>query len=564
MNQLSDNDTLPPSMDPAVDGGTIEPPTDFFGIVKRLGPGLIIAGSIVGSGELIATTKTGAQAGISLLWLIIIGCLIKVFCQIELGRYAITHGETTLSALNRVPGPKFKVNWIMWFWLVMMVLIVGQLGGIVGGVGQALALTFPVKGDYVAAIQTPSENELQRFAFYEDDIAEGKPILSQKTASEQERILRSQSKMGEKIDSLGEEGKVLLAKVRSGEKLEDGYTIDDKIWAALVAVLTSILLFRGKYGFIQNFSTALVVTFTMITLVNVFSLQASEEYSIPLSDYLRGLSFGLPDSGSVKDSLTTALATFGIIGVGAAELIAYPYWCLEKGYAKFTGPRNDGEDWARRAKGWTRVMLWDALASMAVYTVATLAFFVMGVAVLYNDGLDPDGMRMVGTLAAAYVPVFGPYAEWLFLGGAIAVLYSTFLVANAGNARMVTDGLKIFGVIDQHSQKTHDKSITVLSVFLPMLCLAVYMSGANPVKLVLVAGTMQAIMLPIVGVGALYFRFRKTDPRLVPSKVWDIVLIASFLGLFIAGSWGVYSRFSEKTDPPWKIKYSQQTSSVET
>ena len=79
MNQLSDNDTLPPSMDPAVDGGTIEPPTDFFGIVKRLGPGLIIAGSIVGSGELIATTKTGAQAGISLLWLIIIGCLIKVF-----------------------------------------------------------------------------------------------------------------------------------------------------------------------------------------------------------------------------------------------------------------------------------------------------------------------------------------------------------------------------------------------------------------------------------------------------------------------------------------------------
>ncbi len=33
----------------------------------------------------------------------------------------------------------------------------------------------------------------------------------------------------------------------------------------------------------------------------------------------------------------TALATFGIIGVGAAELVVYPYWCLEKGYARFTG-----------------------------------------------------------------------------------------------------------------------------------------------------------------------------------------------------------------------------------
>lgn len=46
------------------------PPTNILGILGRLGPGLIIAGSIVGSGELIATTKTGAEAGFWLLWLI--------------------------------------------------------------------------------------------------------------------------------------------------------------------------------------------------------------------------------------------------------------------------------------------------------------------------------------------------------------------------------------------------------------------------------------------------------------------------------------------------------------
>ena len=51
------------------------PPTTILGILKKLGPGLIIAGSIVGSGELIATTSTGAQAGFWLLWLIIIGCV---------------------------------------------------------------------------------------------------------------------------------------------------------------------------------------------------------------------------------------------------------------------------------------------------------------------------------------------------------------------------------------------------------------------------------------------------------------------------------------------------------
>ena len=57
---------------------TLEPPKGLKGILRYLGPGLIIAASIVGSGELIATTKTGAEAGIDLLWLIILGCVIKV------------------------------------------------------------------------------------------------------------------------------------------------------------------------------------------------------------------------------------------------------------------------------------------------------------------------------------------------------------------------------------------------------------------------------------------------------------------------------------------------------
>ena len=66
------------------------PPTTLGQTLRKLGPGIIIAGSIVGSGELIATTKVGAEAGFFLLWLIVVGCVIKVFAQIEMGRYTIT------------------------------------------------------------------------------------------------------------------------------------------------------------------------------------------------------------------------------------------------------------------------------------------------------------------------------------------------------------------------------------------------------------------------------------------------------------------------------------------
>ena len=59
------------------------------GILKHLGPGLIITATIVGSGELIATPALAAKVGFTMLWFIILGCLVKVFVQVELGRYTL-------------------------------------------------------------------------------------------------------------------------------------------------------------------------------------------------------------------------------------------------------------------------------------------------------------------------------------------------------------------------------------------------------------------------------------------------------------------------------------------
>ncbi|MGR3934119.1 hypothetical protein [Streptomyces sp. BRA346] len=50
------------------------------------------------------------------------------------------------------------------------------------------------------------------------------------------------------------------------------------------------------------------------------------------------MSFQIP-AGTVG----IALAMFGITGVGADEMTTYTYWCLEKGYARWTGP-DDGTD----------------------------------------------------------------------------------------------------------------------------------------------------------------------------------------------------------------------------
>ena len=80
-----------------------EPPVSLWSALKKIGPGIILAGTIVGSGELLLTTSLGAQHGFMLLWLILFSCVIKVFVQTELGRYAISSGKPTPNSTEGRP-----------------------------------------------------------------------------------------------------------------------------------------------------------------------------------------------------------------------------------------------------------------------------------------------------------------------------------------------------------------------------------------------------------------------------------------------------------------------------
>ena len=128
------------------DSEIIAPPQTFLQRLRFIGPSLILTGSIVGSGELIVTTTLGAKMGFVALWLIIISCAVKVIMQEEIGRYAISSGESALEAVNRVPGPRWRVSWVVWGWMIMSFLVTVQVGGIIRGIGQSLNLLLPNVG----------------------------------------------------------------------------------------------------------------------------------------------------------------------------------------------------------------------------------------------------------------------------------------------------------------------------------------------------------------------------------------------------------------------------------
>lgn len=629
--------------DPATQ--TKAPPTTIGGILRSLGPGLIIAGSIVGSGELIATTATGAQAGFTLLWLIIIGCVIKVFVQVELGRYTITTGTTTISGLNSLPGPKIGGgHLIVWYWFIMFLFIMGQLGGIVGGVGQALSISIPLtergrtynlyreaetRLTVLRAQWGSDATDATAKAKLADELAEihaqsidNYVSLDGDKLSQEQRDRLTQIKLringlaaakagtaehlvytkllprSDLADLLSLEVTIAAASEEDGatpemlakrdlaarslhdaeaalfqefsQAMDIGENHDFKIfkrfpesyvkaltiqpaknrtdanaWTIILTLITIILLVRGRYGFIQTFATTLVGLFTLVTIINVLGLQSidtASAWSITMADLREGLSFGLPEGETMK-ALAIALATFGIIGVGAAELIAYPYWCMEHGYARYAGPRDDSEEWAARARGWMRVLRWDAWCSMFVYTFATVAFYLLGAAILGRIHLVPEGDEMVRSLGVMYRPVFGETDEVLFLFGAFAVLYSTFFVATAGNARMASDVFRVLKFTDP-SEKTYRRNVTILCAVLPAICATTSILGFKPVVMVLLSGTMQSIMLPMVAGAAIYFRFKKGDPRVSPGRSWDWLLIISALGMLVAGFYAAYSKLA--------------------
>ncbi|MCZ6793069.1 MAG: Nramp family divalent metal transporter, partial [Planctomycetota bacterium] len=361
--------------DPGPSSGILPPPPTFWRRLRYLGPGLIITASIVGSGELIMTTKLGAEAGFTLLWLVILGCVVKVFVQVELGRYVMSSGETALEAMNRVPGPRVVVSWLLWIWLAMFFSLFFQVSGIAGT---------------LAAIFT---------SHLDEDASRGWSVF----------------------------------------------------WIIAITLTVIGLLVWGRYRLVERFSTAMVFFFTFTTILAVCLLQWTD-YALRAEEIWHGLSFRITRPDGELVNFTTAFAAFGITGVGASELIYYPYWCLEKGYARVVGPREESVEWEERAKGWIRVLRTDAFLSLIVYTVATVAFYLLGAAVLPtalagHSLSDVSGTELVRTLATMYENTFGDWGFFLFLVGAFFVLYSTYFVATASNARVLTDALGLFRVL---------------------------------------------------------------------------------------------------------------------
>jgi len=114
------------------------PPTGF-GRLKALGPGLVVAATGVGAGDLVATLIAGSRFGYDLLWAAVIGCLVKIALSEGSARYHLATGSTILA------GWRSLGRWTSWYFGIY-VLIWGFIYGATAMSATALPLAalFPI------------------------------------------------------------------------------------------------------------------------------------------------------------------------------------------------------------------------------------------------------------------------------------------------------------------------------------------------------------------------------------------------------------------------------------
>ncbi len=472
----TNNTNTPASATSPSPDGIRPPPKTLWEALRMIGPGIILAGTIVGSGELILTTAIGARHGFIFLWLILFSCVIKVFVQIELGRYAISSGLPTLSALKQISHRAWIGNSLLIWWIIMMFCTVFQLGGMTGGVGQALNLAFPAVSETVASI-------------------------------------------------VGMVSEPLADSLRANRELP---------WAFLTCLVTIGIIYNGSYRRIEGITTVIVVTVTLVTVIATLSLFFTE-FAPNMGEVWNGLKGHLPQTGVAE-----AFAVFGITGVGATELFYYPYWCIEKGYGKYVGPNDGSPEWEERARGWIRVMHLDAWISMVVFTLSTVAFYTMGAAVLHPQGLAPSGTAMIETLAEMYRRPYGEWTKVLFLVGAGIVLFKTLYLSCAANSRMTVDMLHSFRLPAAETSEKRFKLVRIFCILFPVVALTLYLFQRDPRLMVKLGGIAQAATLPMMACATLYFRFRKLDRRIRPTLLTDICLWVATIAIVVVAVYSIY------------------------
>ncbi len=111
-------------------------------MLALIGPGMIWSSEMIGSGEVILTTRVGSILGIEVMWAIILGIFLKYIIGLGGARYTVCTGEGMIDMFARIPGPK---HWVVWTVLIVQFISATiAIGSIATAAGVFISNLLPI------------------------------------------------------------------------------------------------------------------------------------------------------------------------------------------------------------------------------------------------------------------------------------------------------------------------------------------------------------------------------------------------------------------------------------
>ncbi|MAT16174.1 MAG: iron transporter [Planctomyces sp.] len=112
------------------------------GLLARFGPGILVAATGVGAGDLAAGAIAGHKLGTVVLWAVLLGAILKFVLTEGLARWQLASGETLLEGTLKRFGPIAKPVFLLY--LVVWSFFVGS--ALLNANGVVAAAIFPIPG----------------------------------------------------------------------------------------------------------------------------------------------------------------------------------------------------------------------------------------------------------------------------------------------------------------------------------------------------------------------------------------------------------------------------------
>jgi hypothetical protein len=459
-----------------------EPPRPKgLGWLSVVGPGVIVLGISIGSGEFLLGPAAFVRHGLSLLWITLVAVFLQTVLNIEVMRYTAATGEAAFTGFMRTrPGRP-------WAWIYALFFVL-QFGWPAWAATSAGALFFVISGHMAGAGDASAIYLIGVVAFI---ACAGVLLIGRRIARTLELL-----------------NWVLVATVLGGFLVLAVWLVPGRVWAAAAVGLFGFDSAAGDFNFIP-------------AGVDFFLLGALVAYSgcggignIVLSNWARDKGYGMAVHGG-----------FISAAVGGQNVkLAHSGFIF----------RRDAQS-LERWRGWLRIVRADQWGVFFVGSILGMVLPALLYVTFLPQGTDISGLGAAAVLAQSMGAQVSPLLAPIIAMLGAWILFKSQLDIIEGMTRSITELLW-----SANARVRTWRGGDVRAVYYAVLAVIVVwgiiaFNLAQPIMLLKIGANVAGVVLIVASLHVLYLNTRLLPPELRP-PLWRraaLVCMALFYGFFV-------------------------------